>query len=132
MIIKGVGVDIIEIERIRKTVNRRKNFVERFFNRGEISREVGNKAYYQEIASKFAAKEAVVKAMGTGFRGFSWKDINIINDYLGKPMVKLEGNAYKISANLGISGFMLSITHTKEYAAACVIAVSNINRRENF
>lgn len=131
MMIKGVGVDIIEIERIRKAVNRRKSFVERFFNQGEISRGVENKAYYQEIASKFAAKEAVAKAMGTGFRGFSWKDIHIINDHLGKPMVKLEGAADEISADLGINSFLLSITHTDQYAVACVIAVSNFDRREN-
>ena len=128
--IKGVGVDTVEVERIKTVVIRRKRFVERFFNQGEIIRKPEDKTYYQEIASKFAAKEAVVKAMGTGFRGFKWKDINIFNDKLGKPYVKLNGRACEVSDNLGIKDFMISITHTKKYATAFAIALSDFDRGE--
>ena len=130
MMIKGIGVDTVEIERIKVAVIKRKKFVERLFNEDEIMTKPGDKTYYQEIASKFAAKEAVVKAMGTGFRYFKWKDISIFNDKLGKPFVKLDGQACAVSVNLGINGFMISITHTKKYATAFAVTLSDSDRGE--
>ncbi len=77
----------------------------------------------ESIAGNFAGKEAVVKALGTGLRGFQWTDIEILRDELGKPVVYLHGGAKKVANDLGISQVMMSISHCKTYAVANSVAV---------
>lgn len=122
--ILGAGIDIIEIERIRRVVNRRRNFTSRFFTPGERKyfHSRGKKSV-ESIAGYFAAKEAVVKSIGTGFSGFRWQEIEIKKLAQGQPQVILWGKAKTEAKKRGISRIVLSISHCKEYAVAQAIAI---------
>lgn len=115
-----IGVDIIEIERIKKAGGR-KRFVARFFTEREVKDIRPGLNYYAHLAGKFAAKEAVAKALGTGFR-FSWQDVEIINDDLGKPLVVLSGKALEVAKTKNISEILVTISHSKDYAVAFAVA----------
>lgn len=121
--VKGIGVDIIEIERIKKAVEKSDRFVERLFTENEIEYFKSKNMKPESIAGNFAAKEAIVKAMGTGIRGFKWTDIEVLRDELGKPVVLLHNEARNVANQYGISQIMLSISHCKEYAVANSVAV---------
>ncbi len=119
MEIVGLGNDIIEIERIEKAVNRSDKFMEKVYSAKE--REyLADKKGYASHAGRFAAKEAVSKAMGTGVRGFAMSEIEILNDDMGKPYVVLSEELSKIYS--GIT-FMITISHSRENAVATAIAV---------
>lgn len=120
--IKGTGIDIIEIERIQRAVENEK-FIKRIFTKNEIEyfKTINNNIY--TIAGSFAAKEAVVKALGTGVRGFKWLDIEIVRDKLGKPIVILHEKARRISNEKGITKIELSISHCRQYAVAQAIGI---------
>ena len=90
----GIGTDIIEIERIEIAVKRTKGFINKLFTENEINIFESRGFKSEVIAGNFAAKEAVSKALGTGFRGFGVKDIEILRDELGKPVVNLNSNVY--------------------------------------
>ncbi|MBS0633829.1 MAG: holo-ACP synthase [Verrucomicrobia bacterium] len=112
--IKGIGTDIIEIERIAKAIERHgEEFINRLFTRNEqLPASARNPAYF---AGRFAAKEAVVKALGTGFRGISWLDIEVLNDSLGKPYINLSPAIAKRFDNPEL---LITISHSKESAVA--------------
>lgn len=116
-----IGVDIIEVYRI-ESLHNKESFLERFFTQEEIEPLKDKVNFFHHIAGKFAAKEAVVKALGTGFRDFKFKDIQILNDELGKPYVRLSGNAKKIAISKNIDQILVSISHCKTYAIAFSIA----------
>lgn len=119
----GIGIDIIEISRIKKAVERTSNFLERNFSNNEIE-YFRSKSYKAEsIAGSFAAKEALSKALGTGFRGFSLKDIEVLRDELGKPYIELSEKINKIveEKNLKNLKIHLSISHNKENSIANVV-----------
>ncbi len=120
----GIGIDIIEIERIKRAVERRPRFLQRFFTSGELMllKQKGN--HPASIAGFFAAKEAVVKAMGTGFRHMKWHDIEIDQDNLGKPFVKFHNNSQNIAYSKGIGEILISISHSRENAVAQAIAIA--------
>lgn len=116
-----IGIDIVEIHRVKKLCCQER-FLKRFFTREEIE-PINNKAnFYYSIAGKFAAKEAVVKAIGTGFRYFKFKDVQILNDKLGKPYVVLSGNASKIAKTKGFDQILITISHCRDYAVAFAVA----------
>lgn len=121
--IKGIGVDIIEIKRIDKAIKSNDRFLEKLFTNNEIGYFNNINRNLNTIAGSFAAKEAIVKAMGTGIRGFKWRDVEIVRDELGKPQVVLYGNAKKIAEEAMISNIMISISHCKEYAVAQAVAL---------
>ncbi len=112
----GIGVDIIEIERIKQAVEKTEGFLSRVFTASEIEFFSQRRNNPQVIAGNFAAKEAVVKALGTGLRGFEWTDIEVLRDALGKPYVLLYNSASTILANDCV--IHISISHCKEYAVA--------------
>lgn len=85
----GIGVDIIEIERVRQAIQNNKNFLSKLFTERELDYFINRNMNSEVIAGNFAAKEAVSKALGTGIRGFSFKDIEILRNELGKPEVIL-------------------------------------------
>lgn len=116
----GVGVDIIEIARIEEAA-KNVNFMERVFTGNEIEYLKSRKMRPEYIAGRFAAKEAVSKALGTGFREFPIKDIEIDRNSLGKPMVILKGKAKQIAQRHGKYKIHLSISHDKTKAVAYVI-----------
>ncbi|MDO8690342.1 MAG: holo-ACP synthase [Dehalococcoidia bacterium] len=116
----SVGVDIIEIPRVAEAVTR---WGERFLNRIYTPLEVAFcRGRLPELAARFAAKEAVSKALGTGMRGVAWKEIEIIPDRKGKPHVRLHGQAKRRADELGLTHFAISLSHTREYAIAFVTA----------
>jgi holo-[acyl-carrier protein] synthase len=121
--IVSIGIDIVEVYRIRRTLERTPRFGQRVFT--QIERDYCNGkgvASAQSYAARFAAKESFLKALGTGWRGkITWHDIEIINNELGVPRFNLSGEALKIMQNLGAEKVHLSISHTSEHAVAQVI-----------
>ena len=113
----GVGTDIVEVERMKKSIENTR-FLERYFTKAENEYFMLKRYNPQTIAVTFAAKEAVSKAFGTGFRGFDLNDIEVLRDDLGKPYVCLYNNALKIADGAKLH---LSLSHTSEYAAAFVV-----------
>ncbi len=115
--IKGVGVDIIEIQRINKAI-KKQSFLEKCYTQKEIqlySEDV------EKMAGNFAVKEAVAKALGTGFRNFSPKDIEVLRYDNGKPFVVLYNEALNLKNQIGIESLNISISHNKKDAIAfCV------------
>lgn len=120
----GIGIDILEIKRMDGML-KKKNFMERFYTPRE--REyLSNKGrgMAETAAGYFAGKEAVVKSLGTGFSGFKWQDVEIIKTDKGQPKVRLRGEAEIIAQKSGITDILLTISHSKEYAVAQAIAIS--------
>ena len=119
----GCGIDLVKIERLENIIKKwGDNFIFRIFTSLEkeyCEKKKGNK--YQSYAGKFAAKEALLKALGLGLRKANWKDIEIKNDKLGQPIIETSGKLKNIASAKGISKYFISISHTKEYAIAQVI-----------
>jgi len=115
-----LGLDLVEIYRIKNNVENYGNrFLQRIYTPSEIKYCLNkNFVKYPELAARFAAKEAVVKALGTGMRGVGWKEIEIIHDPLGKPKVFFHSRARDIANQLGIEEVHISLSHTKDTAAA--------------
>jgi holo-[acyl-carrier protein] synthase len=114
-----VGVDIIEIVRIREAADR---WGERFLNRIYTMQELQlcrNRP--GSMASRFAGKEAVMKALGTGVRGVGWKEIEILSESNGKPFVRLNGKALEKASGLGLGTLSVSLSDSKDYAVAVVV-----------
>ena len=116
MQIVGIGTDIIEVDRIKKALENEK-FKNKFLNENEIEDLKKRNAQLETYAGRFAAKEAIVKALGTGFGKVSASEIEIMNDQLGKPVVKLMLDEYK---NYSCH---LSISHIKEVATIVLIFI---------
>lgn len=121
--IVSIGIDIVEVYRIRETLERTPRFVERVFT--EKEREYCEKkgaAAAQSYAARFAAKEAFLKALKTGWRGkITWQDMEILNDEMGVPNLKIRGEAHILMTNLSANKIHLSLSHTTEHAVAQVI-----------
>ena len=114
------GVDIIEIPRVRLVLARYgQRFLERIFTDGEIAYCRGRAP---NLAARFAAKEATMKALGTGVRGVGWKDIEVARRESGAPHILLHGRAEKRAQRLGVEEISLSLSHSQEYAVAFVVA----------
>ena len=115
----AIGVDIIETERVAQTIAK---FGDRFLKRIYTDQEL---AYCQgrvpSLAARWAAKEAVAKALGTGVGDVSWQEIEIVNDPNKCPSVRLHGAATELAGRLKISEFAVSLSHTKDYAVAFVV-----------
>ena len=121
-LILGLGTDIIEISRMKKAIEKRQ-FVQRVFTQNEIaycdSRGAQRAASY---AARFAGKEAVLKAFGTGLRHGSLQDIEILPDELGCPKLQLSGYFARLAEENGIRQLLVSLSHAQEYAVAqCVL-----------
>ena len=118
-----VGVDLIEIERIRATLDK---FGERFLKRIYTDAEVTYcRGRVPELAVRFAAKEAVMKALGTGARGVGWREIETLAQRSGKPFVVLHGRAKARAERIGLKEMGISLTHSKEYGIASVVGEMN-------
>ena len=118
----SVGVDIIELSRIEASVSRwGDRFLRRIYTEGELQ---FSKSRIPQLAGRFASKEAVMKALGTGIRGVRWKDFEILRLPGQAPTITLHGNAKSIADKLGIQELAISISHSRNYAVASVIAWS--------
>ncbi len=113
--IKGIGTDIIEIERIKKSAENQ-SFLDKIYTISE--QKLFHNKNYEFLAGRFAAKEAIAKALGTGFKGCSPLEIEIIRKNSGLPYVNLYGNAKIIFEALGGKNILISISHSKENAIA--------------
>jgi len=120
--IYGTGIDIIEVSRIRSVMERDIGFREKIFTPGEIAYCETKKHKYENYAARFSAKEAFLKAIGTGWRfGIRFADIDVYHDEYGKPLIKLTGKAEQLAKDEGISKIHVSLSHLKEMATAIVI-----------
>ena len=116
------GVDMIEIERLRETMERRgERFMARIFTPAERAECASN---FQSLAARFAAKEAVSKALGTGIGDVGWQDIEILRAESGAPVLKLHGAARQLADKMGLSNWSVSLSHTRLHAMAMVVATS--------
>lgn len=120
--IKGIGIDIIEIDRIRRAIEKNDKFIDRVFTVNEKKAFEEKNHSPQTIAGYFAAKEAVSKALGTGISNMRWKDIEILKDPSGKPYVRLYNNAENLAYSMSIDKILISISHSRENAVALAIA----------
>jgi holo-[acyl-carrier protein] synthase len=120
--IYGIGTDLIEVERVKKSVEKISGFKEKIFTDLEIEYCESKKRKHEHYAARFAVKEAFFKAIGTGWRnGLSFREIEVINDELGKPEIRLHGKAKDLSVQNKLKKINVSISHIKETAAAVVI-----------
>ncbi|HSW46972.1 MAG TPA: holo-ACP synthase [Phycisphaerae bacterium] len=120
------GIDLIECERIRDIWKRHGDrFLQRLLTDAEIAHTHRYKDPVPSIAGRFAAKEAVLKVLGTGWRGqIAWRDMEIANDAHGQPSITLIGECRRVAGRLGITRILVSITHTANYAAATAIGLN--------
>ncbi len=121
--IVGIGTDLAEVERIRQSIARfGDRFLERIYTRNERAYASSKANAAERFAARFAAKEAGMKAIGTGWRrGVTWKDFEVVNERSGRPVLVLSGVAQEIAAQLGVNRISISLTHTQSMAFAMVI-----------
>ncbi len=125
MRIIGHGIDIVVCQRIAEVRGRhRERFLERVFTPAEREYCLDSKIPDVRLSGRFAAKEAILKALGTGWRGgLAWTDMEILPDGMGRTHVSLSGACATLATKLGINEFLISISHAGEYAAASAIGV---------
>ena len=123
------GIDLVDCPRIEDMINRHGvRFIQRIFTAAEQGYAEANKNKVEKFAGRFAAKEAILKLMGTGWRGkIAWTDIEVINNSSGRPEVILSGEVKKIAGRLGIKHISVSITHTANFAIASAVALTQSN-----
>jgi len=121
--ILGTGIDLAEVPRIRRTIERfGRRFLERVYTAREIAYVERKANRHERYAARFAAKEAGMKAIGTGWRaGVRWKDFEVANLPSGRPTLQFHGKAQEYARKLGVKSVSLSLTHTAEYGQAFVI-----------
>ena len=118
----GIGIDVCEIPRVaRALVRHGGRFVERLFRPGEVRRPPTSPSYAEHVAGLFAAKEAAMKALGTGMRGVAFREIAVVRAPGGPPRLALFGRAAARGTQLGVTGAHVTITHGREIAAAVVL-----------
>lgn len=120
------GIDLVDCPRIEDMVKRHgERFISRVFTAAEQAYADANKDRIEKLAGRFAAKEAVLKLMGTGWRGkIAWTDIEIVNNASGQPEVTLTGEVKALAEGLGIKHVSVSITHTANFAIASAVALT--------
>ena len=120
----GLGVDIVEIERMRAALKRRPRLKERLFSADEqwyCEHKAHPEVHY---ALRFAAKEAVLKALGTGFSGMNFLDVEVVHDERGRPMARLDGAAKAYADRMGVIEMHLSLSYTQSTAVASAVAIT--------
>ena len=124
--IQGLGTDIVEIVRIGQMIERHgEHFLQRVFTEGEIGYGQDRKQSYQHFAGRWAAKEAVMKSLGTGFiKGISWRDIEVCNQKSGAPVMMLHGGTREFADRCGIGEILITISHCRSFATATAIALA--------
>jgi holo-[acyl-carrier protein] synthase len=126
------GIDLVDCPRIEELVKRHgRRFVDRVFTAAEQKYAEGNVNKIEKLAGRFAAKEAILKLMGTGWRGkLAWTDIEVKNNSAGQPEVTLVGEVKKIADKLGVKHISVSITHTANFAIASAVALAQTDEGE--
>ena len=121
------GIDLVDFGRIAELVERHgQRFLDRIYTQGEQAYAGKHKNPTEKYAGRFAAKEAILKLIGTGWRGkIAWTDIEVVNDAMGRPVVTLSGEVARIAAEQGIGKVNISITHTGDFAIASAVALKS-------
>ncbi|OPX18207.1 holo-[acyl-carrier-protein] synthase [candidate division WOR-3 bacterium 4484_100] len=118
----GIGIDIIEVSRIKSATMRRKKFLDNIYAPEEIRLSERGEFRYEELAGRFAAKEAFFKAIKTGWRqGVKFNEVVVLNEKSGAPYIKLKGRTAEIARTLSIKEIFVSISHTKDLAVGVVV-----------
>lgn len=125
MNVLGIGADIVECLRIARMIERHGElFIDRVYTPKEIRYCQSRKQATQHFAGRWAAKEAILKALGTGWRkGISWRDIEVVNDAMGKPVVSVRGGAREIVEQRGIRELLVTVSHCRSHATAYAMAL---------
>jgi holo-[acyl-carrier protein] synthase len=114
------GVDIIEVDRIDNAILRHgQRFFDRFYTSQEL---IDSDGQTPSLAARFAAKEAVAKALGTGIGQVAWKDIEVVTGPRREPMLKLHGQAQELASSMGLTDWAISLSHTEQHAVAVAVA----------
>ncbi|MGC9454098.1 MAG: holo-ACP synthase [Phycisphaerae bacterium] len=124
MSVHAHGVDMVECARLAEVLDRHgRRFLERVFTAAELDYCLGRKREIEHLAGRFAAKEAVLKLLGTGWQGgIRWTDIEVRNDPSGRPVVRLEGRCREIADERSLGEILISISHIRTHAIASAIA----------
>ena len=122
-VLKGIGIDAVEVDRFRRVIARTPGVVRRLFTDGERAAGARRRDPAQRLAARFAAKEAVMKALGVGLGAFTFHDVEVVNAPSGKPGLVLRGKAAALAAERGVRGWELSLTHTDRTAHAVAVAL---------
>jgi len=123
------GIDLVDFPRIEEMIQQHgERFINRIFTADEQAYAEKNRNRVEKYAGRFAAKESILKLIGTGWRGkIAWTDIEVLNNSSGQPQVTLDGEVKKIADKLGIGHISLSITHTANFAIASAVAMAQSN-----
>jgi holo-[acyl-carrier protein] synthase len=124
MDILGIGVDLVEVARIERAMARHEGFVSRVFSPRERERCEGCRRPGRRYAACFAAKEAAAKALGTGIKGFSWPELEMLAGENGAPYIELSGRAQEVAARRGVERIIVSVSHSGDLAVAVAQAVA--------
>ena len=126
------GIDLVDCPRIEKMLERHgRRFLDRVFSQAEQDYAAEAKNRIEKLAGRFAAKEAVLKMLGTGWRGkIAWTDIEVLGNSLGRPIVTLTGEVKKIADTMDIEEVSLSISHTANFVMASAVAIAQTNGNE--
>jgi holo-[acyl-carrier protein] synthase len=122
------GIDLVECTRLQEVIDRHGDrFLKRIFTPGELEYSGDRKRRIEHLSARFAAKEAVMKVLGTGWsNGIGWTDIEVLNDLAGRPSIKLTGKSLEMASQLGIDIVLISLTHTAGHAMASAIGCGKI------
>lgn len=126
------GIDLVDCPRIEEMLEKHgSRFLDRVFTQAEQNYATNAKNRIEKLAGRFAAKEAVLKLLGTGWRGkIAWTDIEVLGNSLGQPIVSLSGEVKKIADTMGIKNVSLSISHTANFVMASAVATAHIGGNE--
>jgi len=119
----GIGIDAVEVDRFRAVLARRPSLADRVFTPGERSYVARSADPVPRLAARFAAKEAVMKALGVGLGAFGFHDVEVVSAPSGAPALVLSGRAAALAADRGVVGWRLSLTHTSRSAQAVAVAL---------
>jgi holo-[acyl-carrier protein] synthase len=119
----GIGIDSVEVDRFRVVMHRRPGILDRLFTEDERRYAERRRDPTERFAARFAAKEAVMKALGVGVGACKWRDIEVVRAPSGAPEVRLQGGAARLGRARGVTGWRLSLTHTHRSAQAVAVAL---------
>jgi holo-[acyl-carrier protein] synthase len=119
----GIGIDAVEVDRFRRVLQRTPRVVERLFSGDELEYARRRRDPTERLAARFAAKEAVMKALGVGLGAFAFRDVEVLSEPSGRPGLRVSGGAARLAEQRGVSGWRLSLTHTASTAEAVVVAL---------
>ncbi len=121
------GVDMVDCKRLEESIGRHgRRFIDRVFTPAEQAYCLGKKREIEHLAGRFAAKEAVLKVLGTGWRdGIAWTDVEVRNAPSGQPKVHLSGKCKEVADEMGLASILLSISHIETHAIASAIGVAD-------